>query len=134
MIFRVFGTEGLIELKVSLYDKDVISKHNRINHNGGSMRIINIPMFIAVAILLVFLPAFSFADQISPKHSCTQTSKPLKFKSEAEVNAYKVKVESYRKCINDFIEEQNQAMQKHKDAANQAIEEWNFFVKVQSRF
>ena len=97
------------------------------------MRKINLLTFIAGALLLVFLPAFTFADRVPPDHSCTQPHKPLKFKSEAEVSAYKAQVDSYRKCINDFVEEQNQAMQKHKDAANRAIEEWNFFVNVQSR-
>ena len=98
------------------------------------MRKITLMAFIAFALLLVFLPAFTFADRVTPAHSCTQPRKPLKFKSDAEVNAYKSETDSYRKCINDFIEEQNQAMQKHKDAANHAIEEWNFFVNVQSRF
>jgi hypothetical protein len=116
-----------------LYDKNVISTIKEYITNGGTMQKINFPTFIAGALLLAFLPAFAFADQVPPTHSCTQLHKPLKFKREAEVNAYKVQVESYRKCINDFIEEQNQAIQKHKDAANHAIEEWNFFVNVQSR-
>lgn len=92
-----------------------------------------IPVFIAGAFLLAFSPASAFADQVTPKHSCTQPGKPLKFKSEAEVSVYKAQVEVYRKCINDFIEDQNRAIQKHKDAANNAAEEWNFFVKIQSR-
>ena len=98
------------------------------------MRKINSPTFIIGALLFVFLPAFAFADRVSPAHSCIQPHKPVKFNNEAEVNAHKVRVESYRKCINDFVEEQNQAIEKHKDAANRAIEEWNFFVNVQSRF
>jgi hypothetical protein len=89
---------------------------------------------ISGALLLVFLPAFAFADKVPPAHSCTQPHRPFKFKSESEVNAYKAQVEGYRKCINDFVEEQNQAMQKHKDAANRAIEEFNFFVNMEPRW
>ena len=89
---------------------------------------------ISAALLLVFLPAFALADKVPPTHSCTQPHRPFKFKTETEVNAYKAQVESYRKCINDFVEEQNQAMQKHKDAANRAIEEYNFFVNTESRW
>jgi|GEM_PF-2027908 hypothetical protein len=91
-------------------------------------------MIISTALLFVFLPAFTFADKVPPAHSCTQPHRPFKFKTEAEVDAYKAQVESYRKCINDFVEEQNRAMQNHKDAANRAIEEYNFFVNTESRW
>jgi len=88
--------------------------------------------FIVGALLLIFLPALAFADKVPPSHSCTQPHRPFKFKTDAEVSAYKAQVEIFRKCINDFVEEQNQAMQKHKDAANRAIEEWNFFINMES--
>jgi len=102
--------------------------------NGGPMQKIIFLTFISGALLLVFLPAFTFADKVPPTHACTQPHRPFKFKSQAEMDAYKVQVESYRKCINDFVEEQNQAMQKHRDAANRAIEEFNFFVNMEPRW
>ena len=86
-----------------------------------------------VALLLTFLSSSTFADKITPTNSCTKPHRPYKFKSEAEVSDYKAQVESYKKCINDFIEEQNQAIEKHKAAANQAITEWNFFVNTEMR-
>jgi hypothetical protein len=86
-----------------------------------------------VALLLTFLSSTAFADKITPTNSCTKPHRPFKFKSEAEVSDYKAQVESYRKCINDFVEEQNQAIEKHKAAANQAITEWNFFVNTEMR-
>jgi hypothetical protein len=98
------------------------------------MQKIIFPTLISVVLLLAFPPAFAFADKVPPTHSCTQPHRPFKFKTEAEVNAYKARVESYRTCINDFVEEQNQAMQKHKDAATRAIEEYNFFVNTESRW
>ena len=92
------------------------------------------PIFVSGALLLIFLSTLASADKVTPTHSCIQPHRPFKFKSEAEVSAYKAEVESYRKCINDFVEEQNQAIQKHRDAANRAIEEWDFFVKTESRW
>jgi hypothetical protein len=83
---------------------------------------------VSGALLLAFFSASAFADKITPTHSCKQPNRPFKFKTEAEVERYKAQVETYKKCINDFIEEQRQAIQKHKDAADQAITEWNFFV------
>ena len=106
----------------------------RVHHKGGTMQKIVFLMIISAALLFVFIPACAFADKVPPAHSCTQPHRPFKFKTEAEVDAYKAQAESYRKCINDFVEEQNQAMQKHKDAANRAIEEYNFFVNTESRW
>jgi hypothetical protein len=85
------------------------------------------------AFLFAFFSLTAFADKITPTNSCTKPHRPFKFKSEAEVSDYKAQVESYRKCINDFVEEQNQAIEKHKAAANQAITEWNFFVNTEMR-
>lgn len=90
-------------------------------------------IFMLFAAVLTVCPSSAFADKIMPTDSCTQPSRPFKFKSEAEVEAYKVEVEKYRKCINDFVEEQNREIQKHRDAANHAIEEWNFFVNMERR-
>jgi len=88
---------------------------------------------LSAAIMLILFATSVFADKITPVNSCRQPARPAKFKSEEEVNNYKAQVEAYRKCINDFVEEQNQAIEKHKAAANQAITEWNFFVNSERR-
>jgi hypothetical protein len=85
------------------------------------------------ALLLAFFSTSASADKITPTHSCKQPTRPSKFKTEVEVSNYKAQIEGYRKCINDFVEEQNQAIEKHKAAANQAITEWNFFVNSEQR-
>ena len=84
-------------------------------------------------ILLAFFATPLFADKITPTHHCIQPNRPSKFKNDEEVNKYKAQIEVYRKCINDFVEEQNQAIEKHKAAANQAVTEWNFFVNSERR-
>jgi predicted esterase YcpF (UPF0227 family) len=86
-----------------------------------------------LALLLAFFSSSAFADKITPINSCTKPHHPYKFKSESEVSDYKAQVESYKKCMNDFIEEQNQAIEKHRAAINQAITEWNFFVNTDLR-
>ncbi len=115
-----------------MYDKSGIPTINKSIINGGTMQ--KIVSLITAALIFVLFPAFAFADKVPPAHSCTQPHRLFKFKTEAEVDAYKAQVESYRKCINDFVEEQNQAIQKHKAAANRAIEEYNFFVNTESRW
>ena len=92
-----------------------------------------IVLMLIVAIFLALFSSFASADKITPTNSCTKPHRPSTFKSESEVSDYKAQVESYKKCINDFIEEQNHAIEKHKAAANQAITEWNFFMNTELR-
>jgi hypothetical protein len=40
-------------------------------------------------------------------------------------------VDRYKRCINDFVEEQREAIQRHEDAAQEAIDEWNRFVRYE---
>jgi hypothetical protein len=72
-----------------------------------------------------------FADMFSPSHSCYKPSKPYQFNSEWEVSNFKSEVENYRNCINDFVDEQNDAIRKHKNAAEDAIDDWNNFVSYE---
>ena len=37
-------------------------------------------------------------------------------------------VKEYQRCIQDFVEEQNQAIRNHQNAIDEAIDEWNHFV------
>ena len=37
-------------------------------------------------------------------------------------------VDAYRACIEDFIEEQNEAANEHQQASEDAVDEWNNFV------
>jgi hypothetical protein len=106
----------------------------RVRIRRGYLQMTKIIVFILIlAVFLAFFSSFACADKITPTNSCIKPHHPYKFKSESEASDYKAHVESYRKCINDFIEEQNQAIEKHKAAANQAITEWNFFVNTEMR-
>jgi len=62
-------------------------------------------------------------------HYCSKPQKPYKFTSEWEVSSFKSDVEIYKRCIEDFVDEQNEAIKKHRSAANDAIDEWNLFLK-----
>ena len=39
-------------------------------------------------------------------------------------------VTSYRQCIETFIDDQNSAVKKHSQAARNAVNEWNSFVRT----
>jgi hypothetical protein len=42
-----------------------------------------------------------------------------------------MKVEQYKSCIEDFVEEQERESRKHQVAAEEAIDEWNSFVQYE---
>ena len=77
--------------------------------------------------LVVIQPAW--ADMFTPSHSCIKPIKPLYFNSKWEIDAFYTEVEEYRTCIEGFVEEQYEAIERHREAAEEAIEKWNSFVR-----
>jgi hypothetical protein len=71
----------------------------------------------------------ALADSYPPSHSCRKPSKPYQFTSEWEVQSFNDDVARYKRCIQDFVDEQNQAVENHRQAASNAIDDWNRFVK-----
>ncbi len=72
-----------------------------------------------------------WADMFTPSHSCSKPYKPYEFNDQYELDRFWSDVESYKQCIEDFVEEQNHAARKHKDAAEEAIDEWNNYVNYE---
>ena len=72
-----------------------------------------------------------YADNYSPSHSCRKPIKPYKFTRNWEVEQFKDDVARYKQCINDFVDEQNEAVENHKRAAKNAIDEWNGYVRYE---
>lgn len=76
-----------------------------------------------------------------PSHSCYKPTKPYKpysFSSQWDVDNYNNELDTfadevdiYKRCINDFVDEQNTAINTHKNAAESAINEWNSFVSYE---
>jgi len=88
------------------------------------------------AVFLAFLCITAMpiiADTFTPSNSCSQPRKPYQFDDDWEIERFKRDVESYQRCISDFVDEQNEAVRKHQDAAEEAIDEWNNFVNYELR-
>ncbi len=87
--------------------------------------------------LLIYINVLN-ADVFQPSHSCYTPTKPFKpysFNSQWEVDSYNSsigrynnEVEDYRTCINDFIDDQKQGISNHKNAAQNALDDWDLFV------
>lgn len=91
----------------------------------------NVGIWIGLAFCLLAIP--SQADMFSPSHSCSKPFKPYEFSSRSERDLFLMEVESYKQCITDFVEEQEDAILRHREAAEEAIEEWNTFVNLELR-
>jgi len=69
----------------------------------------------------------------APSHSCSKPYKPYQFDSDWEVRRFRDEVDDYKRCIGEFVEEQEEAVRAHQDAAQEAIDEWNNFVNYELR-
>ena len=83
------------------------------------------------AIALALTAQVACADMYEPSPPCFKPIKPYKFNSQWEVDSFNNDVARYKQCIKLFVEEQQQAAAIHKNAAAQAIEQWNNFVKYE---
>ena len=70
-------------------------------------------------------------DMLAPSHSCRQPNKPYEFTSQRQVDRFNSEVEDYRSCINRFVGKQQEAAAAHQNAAQDAIYEWDDFVKYE---
>jgi hypothetical protein len=85
---------------------------------------------LMILILTIFaMPAQT--DIFTPSHSCSKPYKPYQFDDEWELQRFKDDVESFRSCIEEFVDEQNNAIRNHRNAADEAIDEWDNFVNYE---
>lgn len=88
----------------------------------------NFILYVFVSVV-VAMSNLAFADSYVPLHSCAPPVIPTGSISNNEVDALNIDIESYRKCIQQFIREQNAAIDMHERAHQEAVNEWNLFVK-----
>jgi hypothetical protein len=92
---------------------------------GDSKMKLKILSFITI-LLLTFSAQ---ADNDAPSPSCSKPDKPIKFISQSELDGFNNDVQQYQRCLYDFVDVQEDAIQRHQRAAKVAIDEWNSFVK-----
>lgn len=68
---------------------------------------------------------------IRPYHTCSEPFKPYKFKDKYEIDNYLFEVDMYKDCIERFINEQNEAIRNHSNAAEKAANDWKRFVEFE---
>ena len=84
---------------------------------------------LILILALALMPMMLNADMFEPSHSCSKPYKPYEFTDQYQVDSYNDEVQTFKNCIQEFVDEQNDAMKKHSDAADSAIEDWNSFAR-----
>ncbi len=62
------------------------------------------------------------------KLECPRPLKPTEFTQQIEVDSYNSSVNNYKSCIDTFIRQHKQELNKHTQAVNDAVNEWNSFA------
>lgn len=86
---------------------------------------------ILAILLLIFVSLQAQSDTFTPLHYCSKPFKPFQFSSDLDVQIFLNQVNAYERCINNFVQEQEEAMRRHQEAAQNAIDEWNRFVRFE---
>jgi hypothetical protein len=83
-------------------------------------------------LLLALLDSPIAADTDSPSHRCQKPKPydPMDYRSKPDLETYNDSVDRYRRCIEEFVEDQEKAAKRHHEAAVAATEEFNGFVKA----
>ncbi|MCQ4266751.1 hypothetical protein NAV28_05925 [Pseudomonas stutzeri] len=89
--------------------------------------------FLHTLILMLCMTAsfLTNADSYQPSSDCSKPDKPYEFEDEWELDNFNSEVEDYKQCISDFVDEQNEAVRYHQNAAQESIDEWNSFVNYE---
>ncbi len=93
-----------------------------------------------LSLILCFLPFNLLAAKKDtessdvPAHTCKEPKKPRTFNRQA-IETYKKNIDVYRNCIVEYVKEHNEEAKKYqklaednRNAANQALDDWNRFV------
>ena len=113
---------------LSLGRLGLLSGYNQKSEVFKDMKM-KLPIFAFITILLLTFSAQ--ADNHDPSPSCSKPNKPFEFNSQLELDSFNDDVQQYQRCLYDFVDEQEEAIQRHHRAANGAINEWNNFVRME---
>ena len=78
------------------------------------------PILMIVALIMIRCAG---ADVIMPSHNCAKPLRPGHFATGIDERNYQRQLDVYRRCLSDFIVEQNKRARMHSEAARAAENE-----------
>lgn len=83
-----------------------------------------------LGVIAVLSSLASVAHEATPVPDCQAPVRPPDQQDTARWNAFVDAVDAYRACMNAFIQANHLAASQHREAANQATQAWNAFVRA----
>ena len=90
-------------------------------------------MLLLILLILLLSPSVAQSDASPPAPKCTAPLKQTEFATRFQVDRYKATVDLYRSCLEDFVKEQERAIENHRQAVQSAIDDWNKFVGKEAK-
>lgn len=87
---------------------------------------------LAVSLSLVATLGLSTSVQahfFAESHDCRAPVKPQQFFTEEQRQAFDHEVDLYRACLQEFVDKQNESVQKHQGAAQKAADAWSNYAQ-----
>jgi hypothetical protein len=86
---------------------------------------------VTLALCLLAATLTANADPYPPRHECNKPAEPFRLASDWERENHAEAMREYARCLQEFIEEQQEAAEAHRQAAQEALDEWNRNVRAQ---
>ena len=99
---------------------------------GGAMRL-RLGVTCCSVLFLALLTSPIAADMGTPSHNCSKPKPfdPMDHRSQNRTwKCTTIASTGSKRCIDEFVEEQNKAVNRHHEAAQAATDEYNGFVKA----
>lgn len=82
-----------------------------------------------LSLALVTSASAAQAHFFAPSHDCRAPQKPLEFTTETDRVQFEEKVKAFRACLEDFVDNQNKAADKHQQAGEAAASAWKDYAE-----
>ena len=89
------------------------------------LKLLRFPLLIGATLIALNAHAHFFPESAN----CKAPAMPLEFFTELDKQEFEAKVDQYRACLETFVNKQNEAMGKHKQAADKAAADWKSYAE-----
>jgi hypothetical protein len=115
VLFQSYAT-----LEPLCYESDVkndIDEKSRNRHRAIMRPATTCERFAVGGLFLIIGASPVFADIITPSHNCSKPIKPSQFASQMDRSNFDREARLYKRCLSDFMNEQNKEARMHTEAA-----------------
>lgn len=83
----------------------------------------------AIACVVLGAASFFAVEALAPKQASANLRTPSHSCNRPYDRTSEYAVDSFKDCIEDFVDEQKRAINRHSKAASAAVDDWNSFAR-----